>query len=144
MADTFDDPVLGHLEWDDQLNCWSGGVDLTPDFHAEFTVSATEEDRFLGIAAARVSLAWLKAHEPEARAQVAAEMVELYNDCWTDEGEISAEVFAQRIELNRASFGADGSVMLSYDDGPTSMFGGHLLDAFFGPDKAYRETHMIG
>ena len=38
-----------------------------------------------------------------------------------DPVELLAEEFAQRIELNRASFGEDGSVLLSYDDGPTSI-----------------------
>jgi hypothetical protein len=145
MADTFDDAVFGRLTWDAQLNCWLGGIDLTQGFHTEITVSGTEADRFMGFPAARESWAWLRAHEPEARRQVAAEMVVLYNDSWTDEDEpITAEQFADRIELIRASLGEDGSVLLSYGDGPTSMFGGHLLDAVFGPDKAYRGTHLIG
>jgi hypothetical protein len=71
-------------------------------------------------------------------------MVELYNDCWTDEDEISAEEFAQRIELIWASFGEDGSVLPAYSDGPTSMFRGCILEAKFGPDRQYRGTHLIG
>ena len=72
-------------------------------------------------------------------------MVELYNDCWTDEDSpITAEEFARRIELLRASLGEDGSVLLSYSDGPMSMFGGHLLDADFSADKTYRGTMLIG
>ena len=72
-------------------------------------------------------------------------MVELYNDCWTDEDSpITAEEFARRIELVRASLGEDGSVLLSYSDGPMSMFGGHLLDADFSADKTYRGTMLIG
>jgi hypothetical protein len=98
----------------------------------------------MGFSAARDSLAWLRAHEPEARRHVATEMVELYNECWTDEEPITAEEFARRIELNRASFGEDGSILLSYSDGSMSMFGGHLLDADFGPDKAYKGTILIG
>ena len=145
MADMHEDPVFGHLTWDGLLNCWLGGVDLRPEFHVEITVSGTDEDRFMGFSAAKESLVWLREHEPDARRQVATEMAELYNDCWTDEEQpVSAEEFASRIELLRASLGEDGSVLLSYSDGPTSMFGGHLLDADFGPDKDYRGTILIG
>jgi hypothetical protein len=145
MADTFDDADFGHLTWDRQLNCWLGGVDLTPDFHVEIAVSGADEDRFMGFRGARDSLGWLRKHEPEARRQVAAEMVELYNDCWTDEDDpITTDEFARRIELVRASLGEDGSLLLSYSDGEMSMFGGHLLDADFGPDKTYQGTMLIG
>jgi hypothetical protein len=145
VADTLEDPDFGHLTWDGLLNCWLGGIDLHPNDHVEITVSGTDADRFMGFQAARDSLAWLRLHEPLARRQVAAEMVALYNDCWTDEDEpVTAEEFGSRIELLRASLGEDGSVLLSYSDGPTSMFGGHLLDAEFGPDKEYCGTHLIG
>src|SRR5262249_58181306 len=112
MANTFDDAEFGHLTWDAQLNCWLGGVDLTPGFHVEITVWGTDADRFMGFPAARDSLGWLREHEPDARRQVAAEMVELYNDSWSDEAPITAEEFAARIELVRASLGEDGSVLL--------------------------------
>jgi hypothetical protein len=145
VADTFDDATFGRLSWDGRLNSWLGGVDLTPDLYVEIKIPGTEADRFMGFPAARDGLAWLLAHEPDARQQVAAEMVELYNDSWRDEDEpITAEEFANRIELVWASLGEDGSVLLSYSDGPTSMFRGHLLDADFGPDKAYRGTMLIG
>jgi hypothetical protein len=145
MADTFNDAMFGPMTWDRQLNCWLGGVDLTPGFHVEITVSGTDADWFMGFPAARASLAWLRGHEPEARQLVAAEMVELYNDCWTDEDEpVTAAEFACRIDLVRAALGEDGSVLLSYSDGPMAMFGGHLLDADFGADKAYRGTMLIG
>jgi hypothetical protein len=145
MADTCDHAAFGHLTRDGLLNCWLGGVDLTPDLYVEIAVSGTDEDRFLGFPAARDSLAWLRSHELDARRQVATEMVELYNDCWTDEDEpITVEEFARRIDLLRASLGEDGSVLLSYSDGSMSMFGGHMLDADFGPDKTYRGTMLIG
>ena len=145
VVDTFEDPTFGLLEWDRQLNCWIGGVDLRPGFHVEITVSGTEEDRFMGFPAAKDNLAWLRGHEPDARRQVAAGMVELYNDAWTDEDEpVPVEEFSSRIGLLRASLGEEGALLLSYSDGPTSLFGGHLLDAEFGPSREYRGTHLIG
>src|SRR5262249_12196240 len=100
MADTFDDPDFGHLTWDLQLNCWLGGVALPPYFLLDMAVAGMDGDGFRGSPAARESWGWLRKHEPEARRQVAAEMVELYNDCWTDEDDpITTEEFARRIEL---------------------------------------------
>src|SRR5262249_23712264 len=116
MADICKDEAFGHLTWDGLLNCWLGGVDLAPDFDVEIAVSGTEEDRFIGFPATRESLLWLRSHEADARRKVAAEIVELYNDCWTDEDDITTEEFARRIELVRASLGEDGSVLLSYSD----------------------------
>ena len=145
MTDTHEDPLFGRLIWDEQLDCWLGGVDLTPDFYVEITIAGTDADRFAGFEVARESLSWFRSHELEARRQVAAEMAELYNHAWTDEDEpVSVEEFAGRIGLNRVSFEEDGSLLLSYDDGPMSMFCGHLMDAQFGPDKAYLNATLIG
>ena len=47
-----------------------------------------------------------------------------------------------RIELMRIGFEADGSQLLSYD--ARDMFGGHVIDGLFGPDRSFRGTSLIG
>jgi hypothetical protein len=136
--------VLGRLTWDEQFSSWTGGVDLNPDFHTAISIWGPKEDRLQHFPVARESLLWLRVHEPEARSQVAAEMVELYNDSWTDEEKpITTQEFADRIALMRASLGEDGSLLLSYDDGEMAMFGRHVLDASFGPNKDYQGIFLI-
>jgi hypothetical protein len=70
-------------------------------------------------------------------------MLEVYNDAWRDEDEpISEDEFLSRLELMRIGFEEDGSLLLSYDAG--DMFGGHVVDAAFGPDRSFQGTGLIG
>jgi hypothetical protein len=70
-------------------------------------------------------------------------MLEVYNRAWrAEEGPITEDEFARRLELVRVEFGEDGSLLLSYDAG--EMFGGHVLDADFGPTRAFRGASLVG
>jgi hypothetical protein len=42
----------------------------------------------------------------------------------------------------RIGFGEDGSLLLSYDAG--EMFGGHVVDAEFGPDRSFLGAGLVG
>jgi hypothetical protein len=73
------------------------------------------------------------------------EMMAMYNDSGAgEETPLTAEEFTHRLHLLRAARRADGAVLLSYNDGPTWMFGRHLLDAEFGPDNVCRAKQRIG
>jgi hypothetical protein len=137
------DEVFGPLSWYGLLDCWLGGIDWPPGLHTEVAIWTAADAGTPDLETARQAFDWLKSHEEHARRCVASNMVGLYNDTWrNEEAPISAEEFMGRIELMRIGFPEDGSLLLSYDAG--EQFGGHVLDAEFGPDRSFRDCQLIG
>jgi len=147
--------LIERLVWDDQLRRWEGDVtfpsgrivDVAIDLPDEQSYDSPEtQETFNGVqAASRPFLLWFLEQEKELYDIVAAEMVILYNDAWTDEPEITAEEFASRIEMVHLSFQTDKkSFILSFSDGEMKMFGGHLIDASFNEEGRLEDCNLIG
>jgi hypothetical protein len=137
------DEVFGALSWHGVLDCWLGAIAWPPGLHTEVAIWTAADAGSAGLRTARQAFDWLKAHEEHARRCVASNMVGLYNDTWRNAEEpISADEFMGRIELMRIGIQEDGSLLLSYDAG--EQFGGHVLDAAFGPDRSLRDCQLIG
>jgi hypothetical protein len=142
MAEAIFNDVFGRLEWDDELGCWLGGIDWPPGLHTEVAIWLSD-DVAAGLRMAREGLEWLQDHEGQARGCVAEEMLEVYNDAWSDEEvPLTRAEFFRRLELVRIGLEEDGSLLLSYDAG--ELFGGHLVDAEFGPDRSFRGADLVG
>jgi hypothetical protein len=143
MAAAMHNDVFGRLEWDDQLDCWLGGIDWPPGLYTEVAIWLPDSDVITGLRMACDSLSWLESHEEHARRCVAWEMVEIYNNNWSDKGfPITTDDLSEHLELLRIGFLEDGSLLLTYD--PGDLFGGHVIDGEFGPDRSLRAAHLIG
>jgi hypothetical protein len=144
MAEAFDDPVLGRLEWDEELGYWQGGVDLMAGPHIGISLSAELEELPTALPIARESLAWLLAHEEKARGCVTDEMLESFNKSWRQPGEpkVDRAGFMARIELIDADLGAGGGITLWYSDG--DMFGGHAVVADFDAARRIERVTLMG
>jgi hypothetical protein len=151
MAWVIEDPRLGLFEWDEELRYWRGSLALPSGRVAQLDISpATDEhadhpDSPEVFVAAYPVVAWLQESEAEAYGVVSRAMLNLYNGTWSEEPPISAEEFARRIELVDVSVPSDGgSFTLWFTDGEMEMFGGHAIDAYFGPDRQLRRAHLAG
>jgi hypothetical protein len=151
MAWMIEDPLLGSFEWDEELGCWNGSIALPSGRTAQFNISpATDEhsdhpDSPEVFAAAYPIAAWLKDSEADVYAAVSQAMLGLYNGTWSEESPITAEEFAQRIELVEISVPSSGkNVNLWFTDGEMEMFGGHAIDAYFGADWQLQSAHLAG
>jgi hypothetical protein len=72
-------------------------------------------------------------------------MIDLYNETWSEEGAISIEEFARRIELVDVLLARTFNDMhLYFTDGEMEMFGGHGIDIWFGPDRRISYAHLVG
>jgi len=143
MSKPFQDATFGQLTWDAILNCWLGGINWPASLHTEVAIWLPENNLTVGLIQARESLIWLQHHEEDARRAVASEMVEVYNDAWSDEDvPITATEFSRRIELVRIGFFDDGSLLLSYDG--HEMFGGHVIDGLFEADRSFSGASLVG
>jgi hypothetical protein len=143
MAEAMFNDVFGRLAWDDRLGCWLGGIDWPPGRYTEVAIWHPDNDVAAGLRLAREGLEWLQDHEGHARRCVAGEMLEVYNGAWRGaEGPLTAGAFLRRLELVRVGFEEDGSLRLTYDG--RDLFGGHVIDGEFGPDRSFHGAGLVG
>lgn len=142
MSDAIYNDVFGRLEWDARAGCWRGRIDWYAGRQLAVAIVHPDTDVIAGLRTALDSLSWLRSEEADARHCVAVAMQAVYNDDWREDDELlTAEALASRLELIGVSFGADGSLLLSYECG--DLFSGHGLDAEFGPDRLLREAYLV-
>jgi hypothetical protein len=142
MGEAIFNDVFGRLEWDRELGCWLGGIDWPPGLHTEVALWLAD-DVAAGFHLAREGLEWLQGHEGQARRSAAEEMLEVYKDAWSgEEGALTAGELFRRLELVRIGFEEDGSLLLTYDAG--DLFGGHVVDAEFDPNRSFRGAYLVG
>jgi hypothetical protein len=136
--------VLGPLEWDDEFGCWVGGINWPGELHTELLVCCPGGDVAAGLRQARDGLDWLTGNEEHARSCVAGEMCSIWNLAWrqADEERMSENEFTDFIELLRIAFLEDGSLLLSYDAG--DLFGEHVIDADFNPERSFQSARLVG
>jgi hypothetical protein len=142
MGAVIDDPALGRLTWDDAQRVWRGEVEVSPGRRAAITVEAEGEEVAAALAGAVRGVAWLRDNEEQARLCVADAYLDTFNQNWSEEGPISREEFARRIELVEVGFGIGGGWMLWYDDG--DLFAGHSLSGHFDADGQFRGANLWG
>jgi hypothetical protein len=143
MSGAIYNDVFGRLTWDDRLGCWLGGIDWPPGQHTEVAIWHPGHDVVAGLRTAGEGLDWLQSEEEHARRCVAWELLEVYNEDWRDEREpMTTDELMRHFELVRITFEEDGSLLLSYHCG--ELFGGHEVDADFGPDRSFRGAGLVG
>jgi hypothetical protein len=144
MDDVLEDPVLGELVWEEDLQWWHGEVEWAPGHPVGVAVSCVEKEDIRGLLRrARRAFAWARGHEEHARLCAARELLELYNGTWREgEGLISREEFAERIKLAEVCISSDGSVELWYEDG--DLFAGHQIAVGFDSRRRFRGADIHG
>ena len=142
MGEALQDEVFGSLVA--APGSWDGAIEWRPGQQVGVSVCREDgQDIPAMLAAARRSLEWLRAHEPEAEGFVADELLEVYNDSWTDrDGPLDREEFLRRVRLFHAMFGGNGSVYRTFDDG--GLFGRHEITTAFAPDKGWWDCSLVG
>ena len=138
------DAAFDSLEWNSDLNWWSGAADFTPGHHIDLHVQAANDPAELRAAIERADPKWerLRSDEQSIRAAVADQMTDAHNDYCNPEDEVTKDQFAGRLRLKSVLFEADGSVELTYpDDG---LFGGHWIVVPIGADGVVGEATEVG
>jgi hypothetical protein len=151
MMRAIQDSTLGPLEWDEAQFEWRGSLILPSGRLVHLLISpqtaehAERPDAPEVFEAVYPLVAWLRKCEAEVSGAVAGELLGLYNGTWSEEPPISAAEFARRIELVDAIVPSNGEhVNLWFTDGEMEMFGGHMIDAYFGADGRLQSAHLSG
>jgi len=89
-------------------------------------------------------LQWINSNSDFIHQKIVAEMLELKNSTWLDDGEkpLSEENFKQRIELETITFFEDGSYELYFKDG--DIFFGHVIIASMDKENKVERVYMAG
>lgn len=142
MGEVVDHPNLGRLAWDEAHRVWRGALDVRSGLRVIVTVEAQPEELTAALVGAAAGVNWLRGHEEEARLFAADAYLDTFNQNWTEEGPVTREEFARRIELVEVSFGISGGPTLWYDDG--DLFAGHILSAHFDADGRFKGANLWG
>jgi hypothetical protein len=136
--------VFASLEWNPDLDWWSGHAEIVPGYGIDLHVQAARDPAALRVAIEWATTAWrrLQSDESSVRRAVAARMIEAHNDHCNPEDEVTSEQFAARLRLKSVLFEVSRSVELCYDDG--MLFGGHWVLVRIGEDGTMGEVLEAG
>jgi hypothetical protein len=147
MAQSFEDPVLGRLDWDDQLDWWAGQVELFPNHRVELFVEpatdrivepdAEANSRF-DLSRAREWVERVRRREPEYRAWSAAQLVE---SRWNKDDAMTAADIEELLDLATIECASDGGALLFWEDEDV-LFAGHGLYTHVAADGTCLEVRM--
>lgn len=126
-----DDAAFGDLLWHDGFLAWKGEIAWPGTDRVE--VLLADNDLEAVLPAARQSLEWVQAHEPEIRRAVAAEFLTWCNNTFAPACPIGEEEFLQTVELHQLRLESAGGLSVLYSD--RQMFGGLVYWAHYAPDK---------
>jgi hypothetical protein len=126
-----DDPLLGHLEWDQKLEWWTGSVEFTPG-HAAAVFLTHDFDRGRvadEIAVARRGLGLVREREREFRRWSADQFHETR---WNTDEPMTRVEIAELLRIATVEFQHDGSIRIYWDDGD-QLFWGHNVFTDINP-----------
>lgn len=148
---TFDDPVLGRLVYDKELNWWEANVKLRPSLRVKLSLlsrtdlppkAGLDECRRRGIA----YLEWARRSEPTIRQRIADELLNVYNEDWTDDDagmrKVTRDEFLKRIGPNSITLETDGESAWYYQD--DDLFAGHWIEVRLRANKDIFQVGLAG
>jgi hypothetical protein len=134
-ADT-DDPVLGHIRWDANLDWWTGSVEVVPGHPVDVQVSYVPDDRRpeetpeAVLATAGRTLAHVRQREPDYRRWSAER---LNGTRWNTDEPMTVDEIVALLRVASVLFFADGSAQIYWNDDDRLFWGNNLLTEV-GPD----------
>jgi hypothetical protein len=149
--DVFDDPALGRLVHDNELNWWEGQVELRPNLRIDFRLSTRTgggpDVGFDELVRQGVEyLEWARGAETAIRERIADELLGTYNDNWADEndstGKLTRDEFLGVICAYSVTLDARGESTWYYDDG--DLFAGHWIQVRLGSDRCLFAIALAG
>ena len=136
------DDLLGELERNPESGAWQAAWELAPGHSVEVVVYHEGE---LDAVPARVKqfLLTLREKDEDIRREFARKLIELCNEDWNPDEQLTEEEFAGRIKLQGVVVNSgDEDAELFYDD--DDIFAGHSVSAFMNFDGRISEPNLAG
>jgi hypothetical protein len=140
--DTYPDTFFGDLKWNSEYAHWEGNLILQNNKTVQFSIDVTEKGETIH-PNVKILFSFLKEHELTIRAKITDEMIDLYNNTWSNGNNVTKHDFTKRIALEFISFfGTDGDAELFYSD--DDLFAGHTITTFLNINGEITEPSLAG
>jgi hypothetical protein len=143
-ANLMDDPELGTLTWNDQLEWWEGSIRMTSPKEFELFVLARPwlvEGRSITLDA-RIAIARIRTAEDACRSYACDELLEIHNSEWSEGSVIDADEFKRRLQPDSVEVQESGYAEVHFLDG--DLFWGHSVGVRIRPDGGFQEAVVEG
>jgi hypothetical protein len=137
--------VFGELRWVPAESRWYNQYRLPSGSQLDVFVEPCHGDRDTFIERAAELFRWALANERHLfREGLRADVLELYNDGWRQDGEpvLSEDEFAPRLEWQLLVVN-EGDVPVEYWYDAGWLFGGHAVVVEVGAGLQFRGTHLV-
>jgi hypothetical protein len=123
MPESINDPLLGHLEWDDKLYWWVGEIDLRPSHRIEVFIDYELEEGAEAevLAKAHQGLERLRQRELDYREWTANHLIDRR---WNKDEPMTVQDLVELLEVASIQFFPDGRARIYWNDDDV-LFGGH-------------------
>ncbi len=138
-------PVFGELRWTKESGCWTGRVADSSGGWFDVIVADDDGTRESLDRAAVLYQKAIRSERRILRAALREEVLELYNESWSGEGDDLSEnelLGRLHLELVDVSPGGYSTVEFHYDG--TELFGGHVLVIELDENLKYRDYDLRG
>src|SRR5262245_50156527 len=131
MLESVDDPVFGHLAWDEKLDWWIGAIEFAPGHQVDvFVTPDLDGDPSTAIVAAHRQLARVREREAEYRRWSAEQ---LQGERWNKDEPMTNDDIARLLRVATLEFRPDGGVQIYWND-QDRLFWGHNVVTEVGPN----------
>jgi hypothetical protein len=138
------DKELGRLAYDERLSRYTGEV-LFQGQSAAFHLESGENGGFApSLKRAKEFFHDFAAHVQNALDYAVAQLLDLKNESWLDEGEerLTPDGFKEKMRLETVVFGALGEVTFYYGDG--GLFWGRWIEIYINAQGEFEDADISG
>jgi hypothetical protein len=129
------------LEWDSDLDFWSGKIKLADGSKAEVYINTPEGDEIITDQARR-TFRQIMNSDGKIRQKACDDLLETYNFSWNDDSPLDAETFMQRLTLESITLYPEGNAEIYYAD--DDMFLGRVIIVRMESDGQLTEATIAG
>lgn len=141
MKKTIADPYLGILRYSEDLDCYEGKFHIENNETIEFSFDVDDNlDQMLETT--RKVVKTISSKHSEFKKYIAKQLLDLYNNDWSEEETIDKKEFADRITLESATVYDDNSAEVYYRDG--DLFAGHYIVINLNSEGLLSEPYLAG
>src|SRR5262245_64886908 len=146
-TETLKHPVLGELRWLPDYAHWFAQLRQPAGDWLDLIVDPGDGDRHAFLGPAVKLFRWaVKTERRVLRAALRAELLELYNDTWRQEGEpkLSAKGLADQLEWSLLTVSASEVVPVEFSYEAEDLFGGHGVTVEVDKELRFRDIELRG
>ena len=141
MQKTITDSYLGIIEYSDDLDMYEGKIKLENGEQLEFSFDVDDNlEKIVDIT--RNVVKTISTRNSQFKEYIAEQLLDLYNDDWSEEETIDKKEFINRISLESVTIYDDNSPEIYYQDG--DLFAGHYIALSLNSEGKLGEPYLAG